>query len=68
MLSTTNASTMWQEFATERKATLATLRQQLATDTEYFRQVYNYTFEFSRPPGQRSLGAPPSSFPRWSCG
>ena len=25
MLSTTNASTMWQEFATERKATLATL-------------------------------------------
>ncbi|PIL26029.1 hypothetical protein GSI_11783 [Ganoderma sinense ZZ0214-1] len=37
------------------KATLATLRQQLATDTEYFRQVYNYTFEFSRPPGQRSL-------------
>lgn len=50
------------------KATLATLRQQLATDTEYFRQVYNYTFEFSRPPGQRSLGAPPSSFPRWSCG
>ncbi|KAM5530331.1 hypothetical protein V8D89_016002 [Ganoderma adspersum] len=37
------------------KGTLATLRQQLATDTEYFRQVYNYTFEFSRPPGQRSL-------------
>ncbi|KAI1787336.1 Cullin binding-domain-containing protein [Ganoderma leucocontextum] len=37
------------------KATLATLRQQLATDTEYFRQVYNYTFEFSRPSGQRSL-------------
>ena len=38
------------------KSTLATLRQQLATDTEYFRHVYNYTFEFSRPPGQRSLG------------
>ncbi|KAH9886748.1 Cullin binding-domain-containing protein [Cubamyces lactineus] len=28
---------------------------QLATDTDYFRHVYNYTFEFSRPPGQRSL-------------
>ena len=36
---------------------LATLRQRLATDTDYFRRVYNYTFEFSRPPGQRSLGA-----------
>ena len=39
------------------KTTLSTLRQQLATDTDYFRHVYNYTFEFSRPPGQRSLGA-----------
>ena len=38
------------------KAQLTQLRQQLATDTEYFRHVYNYTFEFSRPPGQRSLG------------
>ncbi|KAI0324509.1 hypothetical protein GY45DRAFT_377126 [Cubamyces sp. BRFM 1775] len=37
------------------KNTLDTLRQQLATDTDYFRHVYNYTFEFSRPPGQRSL-------------
>ena len=41
------------------KTTLGTLKQQLATDTEYFRNVYNYTFEFSRPPGQRSLGASP---------
>ena len=41
------------------KTMLATLKQQLATDTEYFRNVYNYTFEFSRPPGQRSLGASP---------
>ena len=40
------------------KATLATLRQQLGTDTEYFRNIYNYTFEFSRPSGQRSLGEP----------
>ncbi|CDO68750.1 hypothetical protein BN946_scf184989.g16 [Trametes cinnabarina] len=38
------------------KTTLETLRRQLATDTDYFRRVYNYTFEFSRPPGQRSLG------------
>ena len=38
------------------KAQLTQLRQQLAKDTDYFRQVYNYTFEFSRPPGQRSLG------------
>ena len=43
------------------KTTLGTLKQQLATDTEYFRNVYNYTFEFSRPPGQRSLGASPLS-------
>ena len=41
------------------KTTLATLKQQLAADTGYFRNVYNYTFEFSRPPGQRSLGASP---------
>ncbi|RPD63357.1 defective in Cullin neddylation protein 1 [Lentinus tigrinus ALCF2SS1-6] len=38
------------------KTTLQKLREQLATDTDYFRHVYNYTFEFSRPPGQRSLG------------
>ena len=42
---------------------LATLRQRLATDTDYFRRVYNYTFEFSRPPGQRSLGASLLSLP-----
>ncbi|KAI0698214.1 hypothetical protein C8T65DRAFT_661090 [Cerioporus squamosus] len=40
------------------KSTLQKLREQLATDTDYFRHVYNYTFEFSRPPGQRSLGMP----------
>lgn len=39
------------------KTQLETLRNQMARDTEYFRRVYNYTFEFSRPPGQRSLGA-----------
>ncbi len=39
------------------KTTLQKLREQLATDTDYFRHVYNYTFEFSRPSGQRSLGA-----------
>ena len=38
------------------KTTLQKLRDQLASDTDYFRHVYNYTFEFSRPPGQRSLG------------
>ncbi|EMD30905.1 hypothetical protein CERSUDRAFT_60717, partial [Gelatoporia subvermispora B] len=32
------------------------LRLQLAQDPQYFQQVYNYTFEFSRPQGQRSLG------------
>ena len=42
---------------TAMKTALETLRQQMAADTEYFRHVYNYTFEFSRPPGQRSLGA-----------
>lgn len=41
----------------DMKSTLAQLRQQLAKETDYFRHVYNYTFEFSRPPGQRSLGA-----------
>ncbi len=40
------------------KTTLQKLREQLATDTDYFRHVYNYTFEFSRPAGQRSLGMP----------
>ena len=38
------------------KTTLQKLRDQLSSDTDYFRHVYNYTFEFSRPPGQRSLG------------
>ncbi|KAH9922224.1 defective in Cullin neddylation protein 1 [Fomitopsis serialis] len=35
---------------------LTQLRQKLSQDPEYFTQVYNYTFEFSRPQGQRSLG------------
>jgi len=34
---------------------LVRLRDKLGSDSEYFSQVYNYTFEFSRPPGQRSL-------------
>ncbi|KAH9943899.1 Cullin binding-domain-containing protein [Amylocystis lapponica] len=37
------------------KAALARLRDKLGADAEYFQQVYNYTFEFSRPAGQRSL-------------
>lgn len=37
-------------------STLVRLRDKLGSDSEYFTQVYNYTFEFSRPPGQRSLG------------
>ncbi|THH28757.1 hypothetical protein EUX98_g5417 [Antrodiella citrinella] len=35
---------------------LVRLRDRLGSDSEYFSQVYNFTFEFSRPPGQRSLG------------
>ncbi|KAH9837744.1 Cullin binding-domain-containing protein, partial [Rhodofomes roseus] len=35
---------------------LVQLRQKLSQDPEYYTQVYNYTFEFSRQPGQRSLG------------
>ncbi|GBE86953.1 Defective in cullin neddylation protein [Sparassis crispa] len=37
------------------KAALTRMRDSLGSDPEYFQQVYNYTFEFSRPPGQRSL-------------
>lgn len=36
--------------------TLGTLSQKLASDPEYFRKVYSYTFDFARPDGQRSLG------------
>ncbi|KAJ3557633.1 hypothetical protein NM688_g1365 [Phlebia brevispora] len=38
------------------KTALLRLRDRLGSDAHYFQQVYNYTFEFSRPPGQRSLG------------
>ncbi|OBZ74712.1 Defective in cullin neddylation protein 1 [Grifola frondosa] len=37
------------------KTKLVELRNRLAVDPEYFQSVYNYTFEFSRPAGQRSL-------------
>lgn len=37
-------------------SSLVRLRDKLGSDSEYFAQVYNYTFEFSRAPGQRSLG------------
>ena len=32
------------------------LRKKLASDPDYFRRVYLYTFEFARSEGQRSLG------------
>ena len=38
------------------KSSLSKLRNQLATDPEYFRKVYNFTFDFARTEGQRSLG------------
>ncbi len=38
------------------KSALSKLRNQLATDPEYFRKVYNFTFDFARTEGQRSLG------------
>ncbi|KAI0920616.1 hypothetical protein AcV5_010304 [Taiwanofungus camphoratus] len=34
---------------------LPRLRENLGADQDYFQQVYNYTFDFSRPAGQRSL-------------
>ncbi|PCH43160.1 DUF298-domain-containing protein [Wolfiporia cocos MD-104 SS10] len=34
---------------------LARLRERLGADPEYFQKVYNYTFDFSRQAGQRSL-------------
>ncbi|KAK7688773.1 hypothetical protein QCA50_008312 [Cerrena zonata] len=37
------------------KTALVRLRDKLGSDPDYFRKVYNYTFEFSRPAGQRSL-------------
>ena len=39
------------------KTALVRLRDKLGSDPEYFKLVYNYTFEFSRPAGQRSLGS-----------
>ncbi len=38
------------------QTSLLRLRDRLGSDAAYFQQVYNYAFEFSRPPGQRSLG------------
>lgn len=37
------------------KTALTRLRDKLGSRPEYFQQVYNYTFDFSRPAGQRSL-------------
>lgn len=53
------------------QTTLTRLRDKLGASTDYFRMVYNYTFDFSRAPGQRSLGArspfPPSLSPLPIC-
>jgi len=38
------------------QSSLIPLRNQLATDSDYFKKVYNYTFDFARSEGQRSLG------------
>jgi hypothetical protein len=37
------------------KAVIPRLRKKLSTDSEYFRRVYLYTFDFGRAEGQRSL-------------
>ncbi|KAL5520319.1 hypothetical protein ACEPAG_9533 [Sanghuangporus baumii] len=37
------------------RKTLSILSQKLASDARYFQQVYNYTFDFARSEGQRSL-------------
>lgn len=38
------------------KAALPRLRDKLANDPSYFTSVYNYTFEFAKTSGQRSIG------------
>lgn len=38
------------------KALLPTLRNRVASDPDYFKQVYNYTFNFAKEEGQRSIG------------
>ena len=38
------------------QSSLILLRNQLATDSDYFKKVYTYTFDFARSEGQRSLG------------
>jgi len=37
------------------KTTLPRLRQKLAGDPKYFQQIYNYTFDFAKSEGQRSV-------------
>jgi DCN1-like protein 1/2 len=37
------------------KTTLENLRDKLISDATYFKEVYNYTFEFAKSQGQRSL-------------
>lgn len=38
------------------KQILPRLRDQLGSDPDYFKKVYNHTFDFARSEGQRSLG------------
>lgn len=38
------------------RETLGKLRQRLGSDSAYFIKVYNYTFDFAKSEGQRSLG------------
>jgi len=49
----------WKNLGTDSikgmKASLADLREQLRSNSAYFEKVYNYTFEFARSEGQRSL-------------
>lgn len=38
------------------KQALPRLRDRLGNDSDYFKSVYNHTFDFARSEGQRSLG------------
>jgi len=47
------------------KAFIPRLREKLASDPDYFRKVYSYTFNFGLSQGQRSLGVD-AAVPFWS--
>lgn len=53
--------TLKRDTIESQRSYVDTIRRNLKSDPAYFRKVYNFTFEYAKETGQKSLGGPNQS-------